>query len=400
MFTRFFAVLAMFFAAITISNARVMLGIDVLEANHFDILRGKRVGLITNQTGVDSSGVKTRKILHAAAGIKLVALFTPEHGLDGTEKAGKYVASRTDRLTGLKAFSLYGPTRKPNPEMLRGIDVLVYDMQDIGSRSYTYVSTMGRCMQAAAEAGIPFVVLDRPNPLGGNRVEGPGMERQWISFVGQFPVPYLHGLTVGELAQMSNAQGWMGPKCHLTVVKMRGWNRSMTWRDTGLRWVQTSPNVPRGSSPYYYALTGLIGELSPCELGINTEEPFEILGSEWLNARSFANHLTALDTPGISFTPVTNFKGANGVRIRINPDTSTDLCALSMSMLAYMNRTAPGRDMFERTNSEAMEIFYKCCGGRSIRQQIQAGVSPAKIAESWEPNLRRFRSERQRYLLY
>ncbi|HEY5895261.1 MAG TPA: DUF1343 domain-containing protein [Chthoniobacterales bacterium] len=400
MFNRFLAALAMFFAVTIVSNARVMLGIDVLEANHFDLLQDKRVGLITNQTGVDSQGVKTRKILRDARGVKLVALFTPEHGLDGTEKAGKYVASRMDRLTGVTAFSLYGPTRKPTPAMLRGIDVLVYDMQDIGSRSYTYISTMGRCMQAAAEAGIPFVVLDRPNPLGGNRVEGPGMESQWISFVGQFPVPYLHGLTVGELAQMSNSRGWMGPKCKLTVVKMRGWDRSMTWRDTGLRWVQTSPNVPRGASPFYYALTGLIGELSPCELGINTNEPFEVLGSEWIDARRFTNHLSELDTPGVAFTPVTNFKGANGVRIRIDPSTGTNLCALSMNMLAYMNRTAPGRDMFQRTNSDAMDIFYKCCGSRSIREQIQSGVSPAKIAASWGPNLKRFRAERLRYLLY
>lgn len=377
-----------------------MLGIDVLEANHFDLLQGRRVGLITNQTGVNANGVKTRKILRDAPGVKLVALFTPEHGLDGTEGAGKYVSSRRDALTGLPAYSLYGPNRKPAPGMLKGIDTLVFDMQDIGCRSYTYVSTMGKCMQAAAEAGIEFIVLDRPNPLGGNRVEGPGMEREWISFIGQFPVPYVHGLTTGELAQMSNARGWMGPKCRLKIVKMRGWSRSMTWPDTGLRWVQTSPNVPRAMSPFYYVLTGLIGELSPPELGINTSEPFEILATSWMDAGKFTAYLNSLDTPGISFSPVTGFKGCNGVRIRISSDTRADLCATSMFMLAYMNKTAGSRSVFQRTGGEAMDLFYKSCGGKTIRRQIESGVSPRTIAASWEPSIAKFRSERSAYLLY
>ena len=382
------------------SVAGVMLGIDVLEENNFDLLQGRRVGLITNQTGVNSRGEKTRKILKNARGVKLVALFTPEHGLDGTEGAGKYIKSRIDKLTGLPAYSLYGPTRKPQPGMLKGIDTLIFDMQDIGCRSYTYVSTMGKCMQAAAEAGIEFIVLDRPNPLGGNRVEGPGIDKEWISFIGQFPVPYVHGLTNGELAQMSNSRGWMGPKCSLKIVKMRGWSRSMTWPDTGLRWVQTSPNVPRAMSPFYYVLTGLIGELSPPELGINTSEPFEIMAAEWVNAEKFSSYLNGLNTPGVEFSPVSNFKGANGVRIRIDPDNRTDLCALSMSMLAYMNQTAGSRSIFARTGGDALDLFYKSCGSKAIRRQIEGGVSPDAIAASWEPFLNQFRSARQKYLLY
>ncbi|MEO7931585.1 MAG: DUF1343 domain-containing protein [Chthoniobacterales bacterium] len=395
-FSIFLALAALVFPA----QAEVMLGIDVLEANHFDLLQGRRVGLVTNQTGVNSSGVKTRKILKNADGVKLVALFTPEHGLDGTEGAGKYITSRIDSLTGLPAYSLYGPNRKPSPGMLKGIDTLVFDMQDIGCRSYTYISTMGKCMQAAAENGIEFIVLDRPNPLGGNRVEGPGMEKEWISFIGQFPVPYVHGMTTGELAQMSNARGWMGPKCSLKIVRMRGWSRSMTWPDTGLRWVQTSPNVPRAMSPFYYVLTGLIGELSPPELGINTSEPFEIMATSWMNGGSFASYLNSLDTPGVEFAPVSGFKGCNGVRIRIAPHTTTDLCATSMFMLSYMNKTAGSRSIFARTGGEALDLFYKSCGGKTIRHQIEAGVSPQKIAAGWEPYLRRFRSERSAYLLY
>ena len=396
----FFLSLVLALASIMSAHAGVMLGIDVLEANHFDLLQGRRVGLITNQTGVNASGVKTRKILKNADGVKLVALFTPEHGLDGTEGAGKYITSRIDKLTGLPAYSLYGPNRKPSSGMLRGIDTLVFDMQDIGCRSYTYVSTMGKCMQAAAENGIEFIVLDRPNPLGGNRVEGPGMEQQWISFIGQFPVPYVHGLTTGELAQMSNARGWMGPKCSLKIVKMRGWSRSMTWPDTGLHWVQTSPNVPRAMSPFYYVLTGLIGELSPPELGCNTSEPFEICATNWMSASAFSSYLSSLDTPGVQFSPVSNFKGCNGVRIRISPNTSTDLCALSMNMLTYMNKTAGSRSIFARTGGEAMDLFYKSCGGKTIRHQIESGVSPKAIAASWRPNIERFRSERAKFLLY
>ena len=245
----------------------MQLGIDVLQQQGFSILKGKRVGLITNQTGVNSAGVKTRVILAHAPGVKLVALFTPEHGLDGTETAGRYVSTRRDPITGLTAFSLYGPTRKPTPQMLAGIDVLVYDMQDIGCRSYTYISTLAKCMEAAGEKGIEVVVLDRPNPLGGMRVEGPAIESRWISFIGQLPVPYVHGMTAGELAKMSNALGWTRPPCRLTVIPMRGWSRQMVWEDTGLRWVKPSPNIPYDTSPLYYVATGMIGELAGMETG-------------------------------------------------------------------------------------------------------------------------------------
>jgi uncharacterized protein YbbC (DUF1343 family) len=199
MFSRVAALLVLFWVLSVSSRAAVELGIDRLQDMNFAPLVGKRVGLITNHTGVNGAGVKTRLILHRARNVNLVALFTPEHGLDGTELAGKYISSRRDAATGVTAHSLYGPTRKPTPAMLRGIDVLVYDMQDIGCRSYTYVSTMGRCMQAAAEAGIEFIVLDRPNPLGGARVEGPMIEPQWISFVGQFP---------SRTCMASHAESW------------------------------------------------------------------------------------------------------------------------------------------------------------------------------------------------
>ena len=198
------------------------LGIDVLRGDNFAILRGKRVGLITNQTSADGRGTATRLVLQRALGPALTALFTPEHGLDGMEKAGNKIQTRRDNLTGVIAHSLYGSTRKPTPDMLASIDVMLFDLQDIGSRSYTYISTMVLAMQACGEQGKEFVVLDRPNPLGGLKVQGPPLEQRWKSFVGQVPIPYVHGMTAGELARMCNGQGWMGARPRLTVVPKIG----------------------------------------------------------------------------------------------------------------------------------------------------------------------------------
>ncbi|HTP12588.1 MAG TPA: DUF1343 domain-containing protein, partial [Bacteroidota bacterium] len=227
-------------------QARVKPGIDVLRDHHFDILKGKRVGLVTNPTGVTSDLEPTVDVLAGAPGVQLVALYGPEHGVRGDNDAGKTVESSIDRKTGLPVYSLYGRTRKPTRDMLQGIDILVYDIQDIGLRFYTYISTMGLVMEAAAENGIPVVVLDRPDPLTGNRVEGPMLEPKYKSFVGAYAIPYVYGMTAGELAQMINGEGWLagGVQCKLTVVPMEGWKRSMWWDETGLQWVPTSPNIP------------------------------------------------------------------------------------------------------------------------------------------------------------
>ncbi len=373
------------------------LGIDRLEQENFAPLQGRRVGLITNQTGVDSRGLKTRLILMRARGVRLAALFTPEHGLDGTETAGKYVATRRDPLTGLTAYSLYGPTRKPDPRMLEGIDMLVYDMQDIGCRSYTYVSTLVKCMEAAGEKGIPLMVLDRPNPLGGNRLEGPPIEPQWISFVGQLPVPYIHGMTVGELARMANGMGWAGPRCALTIVEMRGWRREMTWADTGLRWVPTSPNIPRSTSPAYYVVTGMIGELAGLETGVGSAEPFEIIGAKWLDARRFTSALRALHLSGVTFSEYAR-GGFQGSRLQIEPHTDADLCSLATYILALVNSEARP-DLFARSPTK-LEMFYKVYGSRSIRSALEQQEPVARIVGSWGPSLSRFASQRTSYLLY
>jgi len=391
-----FALAIIFLVGAANARATVELGIDVLEQSNYAMLRGKRVGLITNQTSIDSHGNRTRVLLREHC--DLVALYTPEHGLDGKEKAGRYVKSRRDPATGLTAYSLYGPTRKPTPSMLGGVDVLVFDIQDIGCRSYTYISTMGKCMEAAAENHVEFVVLDRPNPLGGLRVEGPTVERPWISFVSQFPIPYVHGMTIGELAQMINAKGWIGGRCNLTVVPIRGWARNLTWADTGLRWVPTSPNIPRGSSPLYYVATGMVGELSGPETGIGGYAPFEMISAKWVNAERFTRYLQSLDMPGVSFQEFQRGR-QQGSLLRIDPKAPADLTALGVYMLAELNRSSDAA-LFRRTSRSKLDIFFKVYGSSSIRSQIERGVSPESIVAGWKQNVANFRQARAVFLLY
>jgi uncharacterized protein YbbC (DUF1343 family) len=372
----------------------VELGIDVLQKNNFDLLRGKRVGLVTNQTGVNSAGVKTRLILKHH--VNLVALYTPEHGLDGTEKAGVEIRSRRDPLTGLSAYSLYGDTRKPTPKMLSGIDVLVYDMQDIGCRSYTYISTMGKCLEACAEQGKEFVVLDRPNPLGGNRVEGQGIDPKWISFVGQFPIPYVHGMTVGELALMANAKGWMGQKAKLQVVKMRDWSRAMTWPMTGLRWVPPSPNIPNEMTPNYYVITGVVGELAGgLDQGLFSPRAFQVLGAHWMKSQMISYLRSRCR--GIEVGSTTTSCGP-GVIFHANPTGGGDLGAAALYTLAECNKESHGL-IFSQASKSKINLFEKVYGSDTIRREL-ATQSPEAIVASWQPFLNRFRAERQPYLLY
>ena len=247
----------------------VKTGIEVLRDRGFEGLKGKRVGLVTNPSGVDRFMNSTVDILFNAPDVKLVALYGPEHGVRGDVYAGGHVTDTRDEATGLPVYSIYGATRKPTPEMLEGIDVMVYDIQDVGVRSYTFISTLGLVMEACGEKGIEVMVLDRPNPLGGNKIEGCVVEPGFFSFVSQYKIPYVYGLTVGELAVMLNEEGLnRGQKgdqtpasCRLTVVPMEGWTRDMLYEDTGLPWVLPSPNIPSKDTPMYYAASGICGEL-------------------------------------------------------------------------------------------------------------------------------------------
>jgi len=309
----------------TISSPKVKLGIDVLAEDGFKPLKGKRVGLLTNQAGVNNLGVSTIDVLRRAPGVNLVALYGPEHGIDGTVNAGDPVKSTKDPRTGLPVYSLYDANRRPTPAMLKDIDVMVIDLQDLGARSYTFASCMLYTMEACFEAGKAVMVLDRPNPLGGLKVGGPMIEPGLMSYVGAVPVPYVHGLTIGELARMAKDNpGWLkGPdekapmaesvrkSGQLTVVPMQGWRRSMQWPDTGLKWVGTSPKIPTVAAAFGYAMAGLAGELGAFSHGVGTPYPFRLLNFPGKTPEQIIPALQARNLTGLDFIPM-HYKDAAG----------------------------------------------------------------------------------------
>ena len=333
----------------TAAAQTVLTGIDVLETNGFEQLQGKRIGLVTNPTGVDRYLNSTIDVLHSAPGVELVALFGPEHGVRGNAHAGEHVEGQAvDPRTGIPIFSLYGKTRLPSAEQFEGLDAIVYDIQDIGCRSYTYISTMGNVMKVAAMEGVEMIILDRPNPLGGLKVEGPGVEDSLISFVGQYNIPYVYGLTPGELATLLNEEGMLSVKgtdgrdstvkCRLTVVKMEGWKRGMNFDATGLLWVPSSPHIPTTEAAYLYPATGILGELGVLSIGVGYTLPFGMIACPEMDADLLASRMNALYLPGVLFRPVyaTPFYGSlkgkeiGGVQIYI-----TDFGAARLSEIQF-----------------------------------------------------------------
>jgi uncharacterized protein YbbC (DUF1343 family) len=403
------------FAALLLSSAaaaepQVKLGNEVLVETNFKPLVGKRVGLITNPSGVNRRLESTIDVLRQAPGVKLVALFGPEHGIYGDVPAGDKVVSSTDARTGLPVYSLYDKTRKPTPEMLKGLDVLVYDLQDTGCRSYTFISTMGVAMEACGAAGVEFVVLDRPNPLGGLRVEGPLIEQEKLrSFVSRWNVPYVYGMTCGELAQMINANGWITNHCKLTVVPMRGWERSMVWRDTGLPWVPASPHVPHGESPLYQVATGMLGEIGGVSIGIGYTLPFQCVAATNVNPHQLAAKLSSYDLPGVRFQPVTfqpfygNFKNqiVGGVQLYFTDPATAPLTAINYYALEALKDVA-GRDLFAEAlkAKKKFDMFDKVNGTDAMRLALQNGKSAAAIVASWRAGEEKFRADRKQFLLY
>jgi len=407
--TAFLFVWLLFFMPL-VHAAKIKLGIDLLEDRQFDQLKGLRVGLITNATGVDSHGVSTVDILRHAPGVHLVALFGPEHGVYGSDWAGAYVASSTDAHTGLPIYSLYGPTTKPTPEMLKGIDVLVYDIQDIGCRSYTFISTLGLAMEAAGEAGIKFYVLDRPNPLNGNRVEGMMPAPGFHNFVCQWDIPYVYGLTPGELAYMiQQSKGWIKKKPLLTIVPMTGWYRSMYWEDTGLIWIPTSPHIPTSETALNYIATGFLGEAGGVSHGVGYTLPFGVVGHPSFNPFTLTDQFNQLQLPGMLFRPITfkpfygvfKDKVMNGTQIFYTDRDKVNLCNLAVQIL-YRVYNEPGIKMFQPDTSgeSGPDAFDKIAGGDALRTALQKGDTPDEIITSWQPGLIAFREARRPYLLY
>ena len=388
----------------------VVTGIEVLRARKFDILQGKRVGLITNPTGVDATLHSTIDILSNASGVKLVALFGPEHGARGDFAAGDNVDTYTDARTGIPVFSLYGKTHKPTREMLKGIDVLVYDIQDNGSRSYTYISTMGKAMEAAAENTIPFVVLDRPNPLGGNRVEGNCVEPGWESFVGQYAIPYVYGLTCGELATMLNDEGMLANKAHcaLTVVPMNGWKRGMVFAQTGLPWVPASPHVPQENSSMFYAATGVLGELGVISEGVGYTLPFELLAAEWIDPLQMADRMNALNLQGVIFRPITfkpfygqwTGKTLHGVQIHLVDQEKVDLLGIQFLFLQVHQELYPAKDPFHSADSSRIRMFDKVMGTSRMRREFTKRYKYEDIRTAMDAEAKAFTTKARKYMLY
>ncbi len=392
------------------ANAEVKLGNEMLAQRGFRPLAGKRVGLITNPSGVNRRLESTIEILRRAPGVNLVALFGPEHGIYGDIPAGDKVTSRTDERTGLPVYSLYDKTRKPTPEMLRGLDVLVYDLQDTGCRSYTFISTMGLAMEACGAAGVEFVVLDRPNPLGGLRVEGPRLEQEnQRSFVSQWDVPYVYGLTCGELAQMINAKGWITNQCQLTVIPMRGWKRAMVWADTGLPWVPASPHIPHGASPLYQVATGMLGEIGGVNIGVGYTLPFQCIAAPGVNPHALAEALNHYQLPGVYFKPVTfkpyyaAFKDqlVGGVQLYFTNPATAPLTPINFYALEAL-KTVAGRDLFTEAlkADKSFAMFDKVNGTDASRLALQHGMSAAEIVATWKTGEEKFRQERKPFLLY
>ncbi|WP_085537034.1 exo-beta-N-acetylmuramidase NamZ family protein [Massilibacteroides vaginae] len=387
---------------------QVKTGIEVLKEQNFKCLEGKRVGLITNPTGVDNKLKSTIDVLHDAPNVKLVALYGPEHGVRGDIHAGDKVDNSADASTGLPVFSLYGKTRKPTPEMLKGIDVLVYDIQDIGCRSFTYISTMGLAMEAAAENNIEFIVLDRPNPLGGLKVEGNLAEEGYFSFVSQYPIPYLYGLTCGELALMLNGEKMLKGQCRLQVIKMKGWKRKMTYPETKLQWIPSSPHIPHPHSSYFYPVSGILGELGYVSIGVGYTIPFQMFAAPWIEADKFAKSLNALQLPGVTFRPMhlkpfySVGKGEllQGVQVHI---TDYEKAALSEIQFYVMQEIAvryPDKAVFDHADTDRFAMFDKVSGSNKIRELFTENNKASDVLAYWNKDATAFKKLAKNYYLY
>lgn len=392
--------------------AQVQTGAEMLATYNFELLRGKKVGLITNHTAT-VNGQHIIDLLYHAPGVKLTTLFGPEHGIRGLADAGAAVTNGKDPQTNLPVYSLYGATKKPTAQMLKEVDILVFDIQDIGARFYTYISTMALAMQAAAEHNIPFLVLDRPNPLGGMRVSGFMLEPNMTSFVGQVAIPVQHGMTVGELAQMIRGENLMPglASLQLTVVKLNGWYRTMLWEETQLPWIRTSPNIPDVETAYLYPGMCFFEGTSLSE-GRGTMLPFKNVGATWANAQQLATALNAKRLPGVSFeatqfvpksipnmatSPKLKGKKVYGVKLTVTNPLSLQPVEVGIHTLAafYTQATSTLRKTFF-----LRDFMGKLAGTNRLIEMLEAGKSPEQIIRSWQQELATFQQKRVPYLLY
>ena len=393
-------------------SAQVYTGIDMLERYGFGQLRGKRVGLVTNPSGVDRYLRSTIDILFEAPDVNLVALYGPEHGVRGDAYAGDHVASGKDPKTGLPVYSLYGSTRKPTPEMLKGVDVMVYDIQDVGTRSYTFISTLGLVMRACAEKDIEVMVLDRPNPLGGLKVEGSYVEPEFFSFVSEFRIPYVYGLTVGELANLINEEGLNcgvdgkeAPlKCRLTVIPMRGWERSMLYKDTGLPWILPSPNIPSEASAIGYPSAGIAGEFGYLNIGVGYTIPFQTFAAPWIDADKLKEKLDSYNIPGTAFRTI-HYKPISGssylqhgVQFFYTDYESATISLTQFYVMQAVQELYPARNPYKTLGKTRMLDIV--CGTDYVRKEFEKRLKVEDIESWWMKDVEAFKELSKNYYLY
>jgi uncharacterized protein YbbC (DUF1343 family) len=377
------------------TEAAVLTGIDVLERDQFKELAGKKIGLVTNHTGRDASGRQTIDVLNHASGVKLVALFSPEHGIRGL--ADEKISDSKDEQTGLPIYSLYGESRRPKPEQLKDLDAIVYDIQDVGARYYTYIATLGYVMEEASKAHLPVFVLDRPNPIGGVDVEGPVADADRLSFIAYHQIPVRHGMTIGELAQFYNQEKKLS--CDLHVIKMEGWHRALWFDQTGLSWVNPSPNMRSLTEATLYPGIGLL-ETTNVSVGRGTDTPFELVGAPWINDRDFAAYLNGRKIPGVRFVPVQFMPTASvfkaqecgGVNLIISDRARFRPVSTGIEIAVALRHLYP--------NDWKVDDYLRLLANTDALQRLKRGDAAAEIVNSWTARLDEFRRLRSRALLY
>ncbi|WP_269537302.1 DUF1343 domain-containing protein [Cerasicoccus fimbriatus] len=406
--------LLILFATFSLAHAAPMidLGIDTLRQSGFDKLQGKRVGLLSHPAGVDKYGRPSWLVLQKAPQVNLVALFGPEHGIDGKAQANEKVGHATHGPTGLPAYSLYGEYRKPSPEMLAGLDVLVIDLQDLGVRSYTYISAMKYAMAACFEQGIDVMVLDRPNPLGGLKVDGPGLDPEWMSYVGEFEVPYVYGMTIGELAVMCKKKpGVLGVsedvrrRGRLMVVPMKGWHRDMLWPQTGLKWVATSPAIPDLSAAMGYSMTGLGAYVGKWGHGVGTQYNFRMIYYPGRSPELVKRVMEAYQIPGLGFQ-VTEGENASGkkfpgVYLTVTDWDRLDPCAISFYMMRLACQWSPENPFVNIGDQRRGFLIHM--GDPAWLEELQTRGANARVEmflERWKQQAEEFQRQSRAYWLY
>jgi uncharacterized protein YbbC (DUF1343 family) len=408
---RKFIVLKLIAIALAFSQqSRVKIGAEILIEKHLDLIKGKKIGIVTNHTGILPDGRHIVDVLNEIEGVEIVALFGPEHGIRGEVPDGKSISHGVDAKTGIPVFSLYGEVKKPTEEMLKDIDVLIFDIQDVGARFYTYISTMSYCMEACAEMGKKFIVLDRPNPIRGVYVDGPILEPRFKSFVGLHPIPVAHGMTVGELAKMFNDEGWLenAVKADLTVVKMENYSRKMWFDQTGLPWVKPSPNMMTLKTAIVYTATCFIEGTNVSE-GRGTQHPFEWIGAPWIDGEKLAKELNYYKLPGVKFEPI-SFTPTDIEKVTVDPKYEGEKCGgvylnvydrekfepvkVGVYILYTLKKLYPDKFKWRTAGQDRL------WGTDKVRLMIDEGKKPDEIIKTWEDDVKKFLSIRQKYLLY